>query len=151
MKKLILLALFTGIIFGANLKDNEFFKDTNSTCPIKFIDVFKYPDWIAVLEYKNGKKVLFSSAKQMFYYFYTSKPKEVVPLKKMYVTDYKTKELIEATEAFYVFGSNVVSFSGDDLIPFANYEDAKKFADDNSASRIFEFSKINKKLIDYLD
>ena len=102
-------------------------------------------------EYKNGKKVLFSSAKQMFYYFYTSKPKEVVPLKKMYVTDYKTKELIEATEAFYVFGSNVVSFSGDDLIPFASYEDAKKFADYNSASRIFEFSKINKKLIDYLD
>ena len=51
----------------------------------------------------------------MFYYFYTSKPKEVVPLKKMYVTDYKTKELIEATDAFYVFGSNVVSFSGDDL------------------------------------
>lgn len=151
MKKLILLALFAGIVFGANLKDNEFFKDANSTCPIKFIDVFKYPDWIAVLEYKNGKKVLFSSAKQMFYYFYTSKPKEVVPLKKMYVTDYKTKELIEATEAFYVFGSNVVSFSGDDLIPFASYEDAKKFVDDNSASRIFEFSKINKKLIDYLD
>ena len=151
MKKIVLLALCAGIVFGANLKDSDFFKDTNSTCPIKFIDVFKYPDWIAVLEYKNGKKVLFSSAKQMFYYFYTSKPKEVVPLKKMYVTDYKTKELIEATEAFYVFGSRVVSFSGDDLIPFGNLNDAKKFANQNSASRIFEFSKINKKLIDYLD
>ena len=61
MKKLILLAFFTGIVFGANLKDNEFFKDANSTCPIKFIDVFKYPDWIAVLEYKNGKKAFIAN------------------------------------------------------------------------------------------
>ena len=29
MKKLILLALFTGIVFGANLKDNEFFLDND--------------------------------------------------------------------------------------------------------------------------
>ncbi|ARQ97930.1 nitrous oxide reductase accessory protein NosL [Campylobacter lanienae] len=151
MKKIIYLTIFVGAIFGANLRDGEFFKDTNSTCPIKFIDVFKYPDWIAAIEYKNGKKVLFSSAKQMFYYLYTSKPKEVVPIKKLYVTDYKTKELIEATDAFYIFGSRIVSYSGDDLIPFASYEDAKEFTTQTSASRIFEFSKINKKLIDYLN
>ncbi|ARR01087.1 MULTISPECIES: nitrous oxide reductase accessory protein NosL [Campylobacter] len=151
MRRLIFLALCVCVGFSQNLKNSQFFKDVNSTCPIKFIDVFKYPDWIAAVEYKNGKKVLFSSAKQMFYYIYTSKPKEVVPLKKLYVTDYKTKELIEATDAFYVFGSRIVSFSGDDLIPFRSYDDAKEFADKTSASRIFEFSKINKKLIDYLN
>ncbi|MFW5607494.1 MAG: nitrous oxide reductase accessory protein NosL, partial [Campylobacter hyointestinalis] len=122
MKKIIFFILCFGLAFGANLKDSEFFKDVNSTCPIKFIDVFSHPDWISVLEYKNGEKVLFSSVKPMFHYFYVSSYKHISPLKKMYVTDFKTKKLIDASDAFYVFGSRIVSASGDDLIPFSSME-----------------------------
>ncbi|CUU80830.1 nitrous oxide reductase accessory protein NosL [Campylobacter hyointestinalis] len=151
MKKIIFFILCFGLALGANLKDSEFFKDVNSTCPIKFIDVFSHPDWISVLEYKNGEKVLFSSVKPMFHYFYVSSYKHISPLKKMYVTDFKTKKLIDASDAFYVFGSRIVSASGDDLIPFSSMEDAKEFMDKNSGHKILKFNEITKKLIDYLD
>ncbi|AII14418.1 nitrous oxide reductase accessory protein [Campylobacter iguaniorum] len=151
MRNVFLCALVCAFCLGENLKDSEFFKDTNTTCPIKFIDVFNHPDWISVLEYKNGQKVLFSSVKPMFHYFYTDSYKHISPLKKMYVTDYKSKELIDAASAYYVFGSRVVSNSGDDLIPFLSLEDAKDFMAKNSGHKIMEFKDINKKLIDYLN
>lgn len=150
MKKFsIILVLFLNFAYGLD-KNDPYFSDTNSTCPIKFIDVFKSPNFVAVIEYKDNKKILFSSSKQMFHYFYKLNH-HFVPINRLLVTDFKTGELIEASEAFYVFGSRIVSASGDDLIPFALEADAKEFASKNSGHAILPFSKITAKLIDYLN
>lgn len=152
MKKTILLLAFISALFGVNSKDTPFFKDVNSTCPIKFIDVFTHPNWIAALEYKDGQKVLFSSVKPMFHYLYEiSSSEHSAPIKTIYVSDFSSGDLIEASEAFYVFGSRIMSASGDDLIAFATIDAAREFATKNSGHKILEFKDINKNLIDYLE
>ncbi|ABK82871.1 nitrous oxide reductase accessory protein NosL [Campylobacter fetus] len=151
MRKILFLALFCTFLFGENLKTDPFFKDVNTTCPIKFIDVFNHPDFIAVLVYANGEKILFSSVKPMFHYFHMNPGKHISPLKTMLVTDFKTHALIDAATAYYVFGSGIMSNSGDDLIPFANLDDAKEFMSANHGHKILEFKDVTKKLIDYLN
>ena len=148
MKVLVLFFTFLSLILAMNSKDDEFFKDVNQTCAVKFINVFKAPNFIAALEYKDGKKVLFSSAKLMFYYYFNADKSE---FKNLYVTDYKNKNLINAKKAFYVFGSRIVSSSGDDLIPFSSLEDALEFSKENSGHKLFFFNEITKNLILYLD
>ena len=152
MKKFIIFCMICVFAFGINSPQDPYFKDTNTTCPIKFIDVFKSPKFIAVLEYSDGEKVLFSSVKPMFYYFYKiSSSEHFVPIKKILVSDFESGDLIEASEAFFVFGSRIMSASGDDLIPFDTYEKAEKFVKANSGHKILQFKDITKKLIEYLE
>jgi nitrous oxide reductase accessory protein NosL len=153
MKKFVLFFALCAALFGAgDPRENPFFKDVNSTCPIKFIDVFTAPRFIAALEYNDGEKVLFSSPKQMFHYMYKrSSAEHVAPIRRMLVTDYASGELIDASEAFYVFGSRVVSASGDDLIPFSNLKSAEDFSREHSGHRILEFKDVKQKLIEYLE
>ncbi|CZE46613.1 nitrous oxide reductase accessory protein NosL [Campylobacter geochelonis] len=125
-------------------------KDVNLTCAQTFVDMRKYPKWIAVLELKNGKKVVFGSVKVMMQHFYENSHKYASKMKAMYVSDYKSGDLIDASEAFYVFGSRIVSIRGDDLIPFAKLSDAQEFSSQNSGHKILKFSGITKRLIDYL-
>lgn len=88
----------------------------------------------------------------MFYYLYKISANEhFVPVKQILVSDYSNGDLIEASEAFFVFGSRIMSASGDDLIAFANKSDAVEFYEQNSGHKILNFSEITKKLIDYLE
>lgn len=151
MKFLTVIAFTAMSAFAINSPADTFFKDANTTCPVKFIDVFKAPKFIAVLEYE-GEKVLFSSPKAMFHYFYEIAPKRHFGrLKRILVSDYKSGDLIEARGAFYVFGSRIVSAGGDDLIPFATLKDAQDFAAANSGRKILKFSEITRRLIEYLE
>ncbi|MGP1450459.1 MAG: nitrous oxide reductase accessory protein NosL [Wolinella sp.] len=152
--KTILLLLFG---FGTLLAEisaidvDSWLGDSNATCQIKYIDTKKYPKWRAVIVYKDGKKELFSSPKSMLHYFYSKSYQNFSGVKNLYVSDYNSGDLILASDAFYVFGSRIVSMSGDDLIPFSTKESAEKFSQQWSGKRIFEFSNITKKLIDYLE
>jgi nitrous oxide reductase accessory protein NosL len=53
--------------------------------------------------------------------------------------------------AFYVYGSNIISPAGDDLVPFATYKDAKEFSQKNRGMRILNFKDIHQSLINLLN
>lgn len=143
--------VFLGFLACLNAFDKTtLLNDTNTTCPIRYVDILKHPQFACFLIYKDGDKIALSSVKAMFHYFYTQNYNHGL-LKQMLVSDYKSGELIDATSAFYVFGSRIVSASGDDLIPFATLKDAKEFMKSNSGHKIFEHKDISKKLIDYLN
>jgi len=71
--------------------------------------------------------------------------------KQLLVTDFKTMKPIEAKGAFFVYGSNIISPSGDDLVPFSSYSDAKVFMVKNNGKRILSFDRINMALINLLN
>ncbi len=72
-------------------------------------------------------------------------------VKNIYVTDYKSKKLIDAKTAYYVFGSNIMSVGGDDLIPFSLENDAKEFFKVNNGKQIYRFDRMTENFINYLD
>ena len=67
------------------------------------------------------------------------------------VTDYETLEKIPAREAFYVYGSQKTSSSGDDLPAFSSKERAEKFAQKYEGRRVLDFSQVSNGLINLLN
>lgn len=141
MKKIILLCFFT-IFISAN--------ETNSTCPISLVDTRELYGWKSKINLKSGKIQFFSSSKAMFEYIYKIYDFNDL-LVQMFVSDYNSKKLINAKDAFYVFGSNIISVNGDDLISFKSKDEAIKFKEQTSGSRVLEFKDINERLIDFLN
>jgi len=67
------------------------------------------------------------------------------------VTDYETLEKIPAREAFYVYGGQKTSPSGDDLPAFSSKEKAEKFAKQYEGRRVLDFSQVTNGLINLLN
>lgn len=130
MKKIILL-IFVGFIWATDLGVTT-------------------SKWSAMIETKNNEKKIFSSPKAMFEYIFLEYNFQN-SLEKVYVTDYKSGNFIDAKDAFFVFGSRVLSDNGDDLVAFSNKKDANEFMLENNASAILEYPKINPRLIEFLN
>jgi len=130
--------------------------DQNATDMVYHLPLAKYPKWLAEAQLADGTKVWFVSVKSMmqayFHQDYFIK-RGLLPAKirKMYVQDYLTGEKVDATKAYYLFGSRVTGPHGDDLIPFASEENAKLFMLKHGGSKILPFGKLSKGLIRYLD
>ena len=69
---------------------------------------------------------------------------------ELYVTYYASGEILQAQDAFYVFGSVLQSARGDDLITFARLRDAQDFMREKKGHKILQFREISARLIDYL-
>ena len=63
------------------------------------------------------------------------------------VTDYYTLESTDGKKAFYVIGSNVYGPMGEELIPFKDEDQAKKFMADHFGKRILKFEEIKKEFL----
>lgn len=156
MKRIIFLffilvsSLFSAEILGKNYK--EISKLVQEVCPIKNVDIEKHKDWAGYVELKDGSIVALSSSKYTFAYMLIVQKREGQDsVKSVYVTDYKNKKLINAKTAYYVFGSNIMSVGGDDVIPFALESDAKEFFKVNKGKQIYRFDRMTENFINYLD
>ncbi len=152
MKILLIVALFFGSLWGYTMD-----YDKESECVVRKLKVHKDPQWVSKIELTNGKKLFFSSPKSMieFYHqpgrWYDIGVKSEDDFKELLVTDYNTLKPIDAKGAFYVYGSSKTSPAGDDLVPFASYEDAKTFAQKNNGKRVLSFKEIKESLIRLLN
>ena len=157
---LIALVLFTGLLSATedlkpfNVEKKYFLTyDKNTTCLVRHFKVYKEPRWVAKIKVRNGKVVYFSSPKSMFeFYFRPGKWHEVGvkserDFSEIVVTDYATSKPINAETAYYVYGSNVTSPAGDDLIPLATKEAAEEFSKAHNGHRVMPFGKVSDALI----
>jgi len=157
---LIALLFFTGVLSAAetlkpfNVEKKYFLTyDKNTTCLVRHLKVYKEPKWIAKIKVRNGKTVYFSSPKSMFeFYFRPGKWYEVGvkserDFAEIVVTDYATLKPINAETAWYVYGANVTSPGGDDLVPFATKEAAEAFSKAHNGHRVMSFDKVSDALI----
>ena len=124
-------------------------------CPVCGMFVYKYPDWLAEIIFKDGSVDFFDGAKDLFkYYFNINKyrsGKNKKNIAAVYVMEYYDMQLIEARQAFFVMGSDIYGPMGHELIAFATEADARAFMQDHKGKRILRFEAITPKVIDRLD
>lgn len=161
-------------------REPAWLKDVNLTCAKYGIDTSAHPEFRAYARLKDGRALTFSSPKAMFAYFFESgssganfseasagaNSASKNPASgnlgeanstdanfggaELYVTDYASGEILQAQDAFYVFGSVLQSARGDDLITFVRLRDAQDFMREKKGHKILQFREISAKLIDYL-
>ena len=153
MKKIILGLVLTASLLFSN--DLGFTKETK--CLVRHFKVYKNPTWVAKIELQNGKEVFFSSPKSMFeFYFRPGKwydvgVKSEKDFKNILVMDYQTLKPVKAKGAFYIYGSNVTSPAGDDLVAFDSFAAAERFAKKHNGKRILGFREVSDALIRLLN
>jgi nitrous oxide reductase accessory protein NosL len=67
------------------------------------------------------------------------------------VTEYYGVTRIDARQAWYVIGSDVLGPMGHELIPLATREDAEEFLSDHAGKRILRFGDVTHELLGNLD
>jgi len=124
-------------------------------CPICGMFVYKYPDWVGQVIFKDGTVNFFDGAKDLFkFYFNLEKynpEKTQKDIAAIYVTEYYDVKLMDARNAFFVIGSDVYGPMGKELIPFFTKEDAGAFKKDHKGTRILSFDQVTPAIIRNLD
>ncbi|MCB1758929.1 MAG: nitrous oxide reductase accessory protein NosL [Gammaproteobacteria bacterium] len=129
--------------------------DAGSTCPVCGMFVAKYPEWIATVQYRDGHAHHFDGAKDMFKYLFDlprwAPGHNAANIRAIGVTEYYGLTLIDAREAYYVVGSDVLGPMGHELIPLASEGDAQEFLRDHRGARILRFDEVQHALPVKLD
>ena len=99
------------------------------TCPVCGMFVAKYPDWIATVVYRDGHTHHFDGAKDLFKYLLDlakwAPGHRAEDIAVIGVTEYYGVTRIDAHQAWYVVGSDVLGPRGHELIPTKTQEDAE--------------------------
>ncbi len=151
----VLVCLLTSLLANNLQFEGLSYDDLNISptqqCPVKKVTLPKNKDFIGVVVYKDNSYDVTSSPKYTFkqmHHIQNTKEKEIA---KVFVTDYKTKKLIDSQTAYYVFGSTLMSVGGDDVIPFASQKDAQDFMNQHKGKQIYRIDRMSEKFIDFLE
>lgn len=122
-------------------------------CPVCGMFVAKYPDWIAGIRHRDGSRLLFDGAKDLFKFLLGldggAAPRSDV--ESIFVTDYYAVTPVDARAAFFVVGSDAYGPMGRELVPFARLEDAREFLRDHHGERVLTFAEVTAAVVKALD
>jgi copper chaperone NosL len=125
------------------------------TCPVCGMFVAPYPFWVATVLWRDGKAVHFDGAKDFFKYLQDLKKYEpgraLAEINAMGVTDYYATGRIDAAQAYYVIGSDVLGPMGHELVPHDTQAEAKEFMADHSGKRVLRFAEVTQAMLLGLD
>ena len=132
---------------GAYAGERKPVKPTNADkCGVCGMFVAMHADFLAQIVYKDSSYAVFDGAKDMFkYYFNLAKyapGKKASDIDSLYVTDYYGLKPVDAVNAVYVIGSDVLGPMGKELIPFEKLADAEEFKKDHKGTSILKFRDI---------
>ena len=122
----------------------------DAKCPVCGMFVSKFPKWVAQIQLQDGHNHYFDGVKDMMkFYFNPTKyhAHSNEQILQMNVTDYYSLESTDAKKAYYVLGSNVYGPMGEELIPFKNEDEAKKFMTDHFGKKVVSFDEIKEEMI----
>jgi nitrous oxide reductase accessory protein NosL len=125
------------------------------TCPVCGMFVARYPEWVATVLYRDGAALHFDGAKDLFKFLldparYTpARPADEVAV--IAVTEYYGVTRIDARDAWYVIGSDVLGPMGHELVPLATRADAEEFARDHGGKALLRFPDVDRPLLERLD
>jgi len=152
----VAILICTMVVSVAAAEDNRPVQPSKKDkCPVCGMFVYKYPDWVGQIIFKDGATSFFDGAKDLFkYYFNLQKynpEKTTKDIAAIYVTEYYDMKIIDAKTAFFVVGSDVYGPMGRELIPFVSRSDAEAFKQDHKGQRILGFEDIKPGIIKKLD
>lgn len=147
----LLLALWAGLAPAQSILK----PGPQDLCPVCGMLVSKYPNWVAVVQYKDGRAHFFDGAKDLFKYLHDL-PKYAPGYRRedivvIQVTDYYSLMRIDARKAFFVIGSDVLGPMGHELVPLASRADADDFLKDHKGKCILGFAEVTRELLFKLD
>jgi nitrous oxide reductase accessory protein NosL len=124
-------------------------------CPVCGMLVSKYPNWIALVHYKDGHTHFFDGAKDLFKYLgdlgkYAPSHK-VSEISGIWATDFYGLTKIDARKALFVVGSDVLGPMGHEFVPLETRSDAEDFLKEHKGKRILSFDQANASLAVKLD
>jgi copper chaperone NosL len=151
-----ILFLFSGTFLLAQAQDGGHPKPgPKDKCPVCGMFVAKYPDFVAVVSFRDNTHAFFDGVKDMMkYYFHLEKyspSKKHDQIREIHVTDYYSLSLIDGSKAYYVVGSDIYGPMGREFIPFEKEGDAKEFLKDHKGKTVLQFQDINFNLVMKLD
>ena len=124
-------------------------------CPVCGMLVSKYPNWVAVVVYKDDHAHFFDGAKDFFKFLATPGKYDtrhsVDRVAAMWVTEFYGLTRIDARKAFYVIGSDVLGPMGHELVPLETEADALDFLKEHKGRRIVSFDQVTPEMIAALD
>lgn len=128
---------------------------TKDLCPVCGMIVSKYPNWIAVVVWRDGHAHFFDGAKDMFKFLFDL-PKYAPGHKReeiagIHVTDFYNLERIDARRAWFVTGSDVLGPMGHEFVPLATREDADEFLKEHKGKRLLGFDQVTPEMPEALD
>lgn len=114
-------------------------------CPVCGMLISKYPNWTAVVIYKNGHAHYFDGAKDLFKYL-GDLPKhapghKASDISGIWVTEFYGLTKIDARKARYVVGSDVLGPMGNEFVPLETRGDAEDFLKEHKGKRILTFEQ----------
>lgn len=146
----MVLPLFSPCLAGSPAKPGP--KDK---CPVCGMFVHKYPEWVAQVHFRDGTRLFFDGAKDLFKFLAGpdkySPGRRIQDVEAIFVTDYYSLEPVEAKGAFYVVGSDVYGPMGRELIPFSMEEEARAFLKDHSGKTVLSYPQVTQEVLKGLD
>lgn len=124
-------------------------------CPVCGMLVSKYPNWVAVVVYKDGHAHFFDGAKDLFKFI--DRPQNYVPghrremIDALWVTEFYGLTRIDACKAFYVIGSDTHGPMGNEFVPLESEADARDFLKEHKGKRIVTFEQATPEMAIRLD
>lgn len=116
-------------------------------CAVCGMFVAHYPNWVALIEFRDGSRAFFDGPKDMFVFFFDlakyrpqARPEDIVGI---HVTEYYTTRLLAASDVFFITGSDVMGPMGKELVPVAGRENAETFRRDHGGTKIMQFDGKN--------
>jgi copper chaperone NosL len=124
-------------------------------CPVCGMLVSKYPNWTAIVTWKDGHTHFFDGAKDLFKFLHDL-PKYAPGHRKediagIYVTDFYNLERINARKAVFVVGSDVLGPMGHELVPLTNKADADDFLKDHKGKKTLVFDQVSAEILAEID
>jgi nitrous oxide reductase accessory protein NosL len=157
MKKTVfVLAVSLLLAAGAWAGDPKPLRPTpKEKCPVCGMFVYKYPDWVTQMVFRDGSRLYFDGVKDLMKFHLNPFPYQSTKSRPetaaIFVTDYYSLESIEGTRAYYVIGSDVFGPMGKELIPFGKEAEAQEFLKDHKGKKILRFQEIAPEILKTLD
>ncbi len=121
------------------------------TCPVCGHVVAPYPEWTAQIVYEDGVALFFDGAKDLFTFLLSPQrsisESGTVPIAGIFVTSYSTRAVIDARDAFFVVGSDVLGPGGEELVAHGSVGEAREFSRDHGGTRVIGFEELSTSLL----
>ena len=155
-KSLITVFILLIMVCTAGASDEKAVKlSPKDKCPVCGMFVAKYPDFLALVRFKDGSYATFDGVKDMMKCYLNMKKylpgRNIRDIRDVKVTEYYGLRLVDGFKAYYVVGSSVFGPMGRELIPLEAEKDAKEFMKDHQGRNILRFAEINEKILRELD
>jgi nitrous oxide reductase accessory protein NosL len=119
--------------------------DLEKSCPVCGMKASMGKLGVSAVVFKDGNVTATDGPRDLFRYLLNPGKYDFdkEKIKAIYVTDYDSKRIVNAKQAYYVIGSDVTGAMGKAPIPFLDKTVAEKFSKEHGGQKVVSFSELD--------